>query len=207
MESFIDKVLDKCRVEDLMNGYVYNESYRVYTCIFCGEVFEADLIYKHEEQFFTAKKAIETHILEKHESPFDFLLNMDRKHTNLTDRQREIFQFFYNESDNKLIAEQMETTPSTVRSYKFKMREKLRQSKIYIALMYLVEQQNDEDINLNNDNISDIALYEKAKNIQENNHDIKNDSEVEELINENYKGGDLNLMNSFIDKKGPGMEK
>ena len=39
MENFIGKVIDICTVDDLMKGYVYDESHRVYTCLLCGEIF------------------------------------------------------------------------------------------------------------------------------------------------------------------------
>jgi hypothetical protein len=145
------------------------------------------------------------HILQEHGSPFDFLIGLDKKYTGLTDRQKEIFEIFFNESDNKLIAEKMETTPATVRSYKFKMRENLRQSKIYLALFYLIEQKNNEDKNLNVGNIWEMAIYEKLKNIEKKIDEIGNDN-AEELLNEKFKGTDLNFMNLFVSKKGLDMK-
>ena len=206
MEDFIGKVIDICTVDDLMKGYVYDESHRVYTCLFCGEIFEEDLVYKCDEQLCTAKKAVEMHILQEHGSPFDFLIGLDKKYTGLTDRQKEIFEIFFNESDNKLIAEKMETTPATVRSYKFKMRENLRRSKVYLALFYLIEQKNNEDKNLNVGNIWEVAIYEILKNIEKKIDEIGNDNEAEELLNEKFKGTDLNFMNLFVSKKGLDMK-
>lgn len=206
MEDFIGKVIDICTVDDLMKGYAYDESHRVYTCLFCGEIFEEDLVYKYEEQLCTAKKAVEMHILQEHESSFDFLIGLDKKYTGLTDRQKEIFEIIFNESDNRLIAEKMETTPATVRSYKFKMRENLRQSKIYLALFYLIEQKNNEDKNMNVGNIWEMAIYEKLKNIEKKIDEIGNDNEAKELLNEKFKGADLNFMNLFVSKKGLDMK-
>lgn len=203
MEGFIDKVIEICTVEDLINGYVYDEDYKSYTCIFCGEIFEEGIIYQYEEKLCTAMKMVEMHILEKHESSFDFLLNMDKKYTNLTDRQKEIHEIIYNETDNRLIAEKMETTPATVRSYKFKMREKLRQAKVYMALVSLIEETNKNSKKQENQNVRDIAIYEKIKNIENNKEELENDIDIEEIINKNHKGVDLNNMNLFINKGGP----
>lgn len=205
MDDFIKKVIEICTVEDLMKGYVYDDCHRVYTCIFCGEIYEEDLIYKYNEQLCTAKKAVEAHILEEHQSPFDFLLSLGKRHTGLTERQEEIFKILYDERDNQVIAEQMETTPATVRSYRFKIREKLRQAKVYMAITYLIEQENYNE-NLYSKNVSDVAFNEKQKSIQENTNEIKSDNDLEELLNEKIKGTDLNVMNLFVDKKGPDME-
>lgn len=206
MEEFIDKILDKCTVEDLMNGYVYDQHYRVYTCIFCGEIFDEDLIYKHEDQLCTARRSIKIHIQEKHESPFAFLLEMNRKYTSITERQKEIFEFFYNESDTRVIAEKMETTPATVRSYRFKMREKLIQSKVYMAIISLIDEKNSEDTELGNESIRDLAIYEKLKMAEKSINEVENDEDLKNLINEKYKGRDLNFMNLFIDKGSPDIE-
>ena len=206
MENFIEKVIDICTVDDLMKGYVYDESHRVYTCLFCGEIFEEDLVYKCEEQLCTAKKAVEMHIIKEHGSPFDFLIGLDKKYTGLTDRQKEILEIIFSESDNKLVAEKMETTPATVRSYKFKMRENLRQSKVYLALFYLIEQKNNEDKNMSAGNIWEAAIYEKLKSIEKKIDEIGNDNEAEKLLNEKLKGADLNFMNLLVGKKGLDMK-
>jgi len=131
---------------------------------------------------------------------------MNRKYTSITERQKEIFEFFYNESDTRVIAEKMETTPATVRSYKFKMREKLIQSKVYMAIISLIDEKNSEDTELSNESVRDLAIYEKLKIVEKSINEVENDEDLKNLINEKYKGRDLNFMNLFIDKGSPDIE-
>lgn len=206
MSDFIIQVIDMCTIEDLMNGYIYDDNHRVFTCLFCGEIYEEDLIYKCEGQLCNARKAIEIHILKEHNSSFDFLLGLGKKYTGLSDRQKEIFEIFHNEKDNQFIAEKMGTTPATVRSYKFKMKEKLRQAKIYLAISNLIELENSNDKTMEVDSIGDIAIYEKLKRIEKAIKEIDKDNEVEELINKKFGGLNLNFMNKFTGSRRPDMK-
>lgn len=206
MENFIMEVIDMCTVEDLMNGYVYDEKNRVFTCVFCGDIYDEDLIYKCEGQLCTARKAIEIHILREHESAFDFLIGLGKKHTGLSDRQKEIFEIIYHESDNQVIAEKMGTTSATVRSYKFKMREKLRQAKIYLAISHLLELESTNDRSMSVDNIRDVAVYDKLKRIEKAINETDQDNNVEDMLQKKFGGIDLNFMNKFIGTRKPGMK-
>ncbi len=195
MVNFLEEIIDLCAIEDLMNGYVYDSGHRVYICIFCGKVYEEDLIYKYGEQLFSARKAVEAHINEEHNGSFDMLVEQEKRLTGLSDRQVEIFKILFTESDNKNIAEKMETTPATVRSYKFKLREKLRQSKIYSALFYLIEQKNNENCNLS---IIDKAIQEKDVASEKKINNIEKD---DNLLNDKYGDVDLNKINLFNSKR------
>lgn len=206
MENFFEEIIDMCTVEDLIRGYIYDEIHRTYICLYCGEIYEEDLIYNDGEKLCSARRAVEVHIAEAHKSQFDFLIGLEKKHTGLTDRQIEIFHILYNESDNRVISEQMETTPATVRSYRFKMRERLRQSKVYSALYYLIEEQNAENKNLETEGGKEAAIYNKLKSIKENIDNEEENKEAEEVIDERFKDLDLNTMNLFIGKRTPNIK-
>lgn len=203
MDDFLEKVIDVCTAEDLIRGYIYDEIHRVYVCLYCGNVYEEDLIYNIGEKLCSARRAVEVHISDTHKSPFDFLIGLDKKYTGLTDRQVEIFNILYKENDNRIIAEKMETTPATVRSYRFKMREKFRQSKVYSALFYLIEEKNIEYKNLKAEGKRETAIYEKLKINEENINEEEDDKEVKELLNDKFKDVDLNTMNLFVGKRRP----
>lgn len=188
---------------NLIDGYVYDEKYKSYTCIFCGEIFNEGFIYNNNENLFSASKMMEIHIKEEHDGAFDFLLGLDRKHNNLTERQREIHGIIYNETDNGIIAKKMETTPATVRSYKFKMRERLRQAKVYMALYSLIEKENEKNEQLDSENIRDIAIYERLK---EANKDQEN-LEIEDIVKKEFSEVDFKNMNLLINKNGPSIKK
>lgn len=146
MQDFINQVVDISSIEDLVRGYVLDEKSRVYTCLFCGEMFEMDLIYRSYDgaNLVNAKRAIEEHIGLDHGGSFNFLINLDKSLTGLTDRQTEIFKILHQEEDNRIISEKMNTTPATVRSYKYKKRERMRQSKVFLAISQLIDRSNNE---------------------------------------------------------------
>ncbi|MBU5294281.1 LuxR C-terminal-related transcriptional regulator [Anaerosalibacter bizertensis] len=200
MEGFFEKIIDMCTVEDLMRGYIYDEAHRIYICLYCGDTYDEDLIYNHDDKLCSARRAVEIHISEAHKSSFDFLVGLEKKYTGLTDRQVEIFNILYNENDNGIIAEKMETTPATVRSYKFKMREKLRQAKIYSALFYLINEQNTK--NLSMEGKRGTAIYEELQSLKED-IDEEEDNKEEELLSDKLKDVDLNTMNLLVGKIRP----
>lgn len=201
MDNFLIEVVDKCSVDDLMRGYVYDINSSVFTCLFCGEIYENGMIYTSDEKIFTAEKAVQIHINEVHNGQFNFLLNLDKKYTGISERQKEIFKIFYENSDNQEAAKKLETKPSTIRSYKFKNHEKLRQAKIFLALGNLLEKKNEKR---NNDRtgIADIAAYEKMKSIEKSLKEISSDNQEYK----SFKSLGLNFINPFIKKGKPGMK-
>ena len=95
----------------------------------------------------------------------------------------------------------METKPSTIRSYKFKNHEKLRQAKIFLALGSLLEKKNEKRDN-DKTGIADIATYEKIKSIEKSLKEISSDSQEYK----SFKSLSLNFINPFIKKGKPGMK-
>lgn len=125
---------------DLKNGYRYDDSKEAYICLICGELFTDGLIYPKDSELMDAKRAVRTHILERHGSAFDYLLNLDKRCTGLTDTQKELLTYFHQGlSDNEIVQKQGSGSPSTIRNHRFKLREKEKQAKVFLALMQLLE--------------------------------------------------------------------
>ena len=57
----------------------------------------------------------------------------------------EILQKFYDSSSDHTIAKELGVTRSTVRNYRFRLKEKAKQAKIFLALMELLESNMDDD--------------------------------------------------------------
>ncbi|WZL73214.1 hypothetical protein QBE52_00305 [Clostridiaceae bacterium 35-E11] len=198
MEDFLIEVIDKCSVEDLMRGYVYDINSKAFICLFCGEIYEDGIIYKKEEKMYTAEKATQAHIKEAHNGSFNFLLNLDKKYTGVSERQKEIFKIFYDNSDNQEAAKKLETKPSTIRSYKFKNHEKLRQAKVFLALGSLLEKKNEKKDNVKTE-IADVAAYKKIKKMEKSLKENEQSSEEDKR----FRSLDLNFINPFIKKGNP----
>lgn len=130
--------LSTVALDDLVNGYErVNDTY---CCLFCEAAYEEQQVYALGEQFFTAQGMINRHICEVHHSSFDALLALDKKVTGLSDVQMEMMRHFYEGApDKEIVAASSVTSVSTVRQHRFKLREKEKQAKVFLALMQLLK--------------------------------------------------------------------
>ncbi|WP_062109812.1 DUF2087 domain-containing protein [Bacillus niameyensis] len=128
-------------VEELVKGYQFNNS--EYQCLFCGETYHTDEIYPNGGKFLTAEGMMKGHISSAHQSPFHAILQLGKKITGLSDVQLEMMQYFYEQvSDQEIVKKSSVNSLSTVRQHRFKLREKERQAKIFLALMQLINEPN-----------------------------------------------------------------
>ncbi|GGA69926.1 DUF2087 domain-containing protein [Ornithinibacillus halotolerans] len=132
-------------LEELGNGYYYNEESNEYVCLLCGKEFEDGIIYPLEDMLYEAKKAIVHHIKHTHISVFHYLLNMDKKFTGLSDHQKELlFYFEKGLSDKEIVNELNGGSTSTIRNHRFKLKEKEKQAKVFLTLMNLLNKKKDD---------------------------------------------------------------
>lgn len=128
-------------VEELKRGSVYDVATESFICLVCGESFEKGVIYSENNTFFEAEKFIQVHLYNKHSSMFEYLLSLDKKLTGLTDLQKNMVQFFHKGmSDKEIVRELGGGSTSTIRNHRFTLREKMKQAKIFLALMELSEE-------------------------------------------------------------------
>jgi len=140
-----DNWLEAASVEDLTNGYIYNHSTEEYTCLFCRETFEEGVIYPIEQTLYEAKKAITQHITDTHHSVFDHLIGLGNRYTGLTEHQMKILSFFEEGMEDKEIVKKLDGgSTSTIRNHRFRLREKEKQAKIFLALMNLLDDKQKE---------------------------------------------------------------
>lgn len=125
-------------IDTLVNGYELQEDH--YECLFCGASFGLHEVFPHEGRLFTAEGMMKLHIRQIHKSSFHALLSLDKKVTGLSDVQIEMLQYFFEgKSDQEIVEKSSLTSVSTVRQHRFKLREKEKQAKIFIALMQLMK--------------------------------------------------------------------
>jgi len=125
--------------EELKRGYTQQDG--VYTCLSCGEAFEAGVIYPINKSFYEAKKAVEIHIESQHPPIFEYYLNMGRVYTGLSTAQTELSKLFYaGYSDKEIVAITGANSASTIRNQRFAIREKYKQAKILVAITELMEE-------------------------------------------------------------------
>lgn len=121
-------------VEVLQRGYEEDEKW--FSCIFCKGAFQKGEVFQVEERFFDAKKKMELHIIDEHQSVFHALLSLDKKHTGLSDVQKEMLYLFYEGlEDKEIVKRSSANSVSTIRQHRFKLREKERQAAVFLAIM------------------------------------------------------------------------
>lgn len=129
-------------IDELICGYINNDSKAAYQCVFCSEEFEEGVIYFSRGRNVDAQKAVAEHVYDKHDGPFESLLKLDKDINGLTDVQKVLLTSIYESEDNKMIGERLNIKASTVRAHKFKLQQLKREAKIYLALFAYLEDNN-----------------------------------------------------------------
>lgn len=188
----------KASVKEIKQGYFYNEKTEVYTCLICEKEFEDGIIYPMGCGLCSAKKAIELHIQEEHSSMFDYLLEMGKSYTSLTELQKQLMRMFYDGYSDKQIVEMTKAnSTSTIRNQRFSFREKYKQAKVIVAMMELLEEKRENKLN-GDEKLMDI--HRTATMIDERY--AISEAEEKEILNRYF-----NENNELIVKDFPAREK
>lgn len=127
--------------EEIKNGYVETKDY--YICLLCGKKIEKGVIYPEDGILYEAGRYICVHIEKNHVSVFDYLIQLDKRLTGLTEHQKNLLQLFYQgKSDGEVQKEMDIGSASTIRNHRFVLKEKERQAKVFLVLMELFKDKN-----------------------------------------------------------------
>jgi hypothetical protein len=138
---YSDDVFWKASLEEMKKGYYYDAKSDLFVCLICGKSYEKGIIYQFNDLYAEAEKAILQHIKDEHSSVFEFLLNMDKKYTGLTDNQKNLLMLFYKGCNDKKVVEMTGAgSTSTIRNHRFTFREKEKQAKIFLSIMELLNE-------------------------------------------------------------------
>ena len=125
-------------LEELKNGYIEEKDY--YSCLICGEKIEKELIYPVEGVFYEDERYMRIHIEQVHQSVFDYLIQLDKRFTGLTDHQNALLKLFYQgKSDEEVQMEMDIGSAATIRNHRFALKEKERQAKVFLTMMELLK--------------------------------------------------------------------
>ena len=174
-------------VNELKLGYKKEND--IYTCLFCGAMFQQGIVYPLNDIFYDAKKAIEAHMETAHPSIFENYLNFGRVYTGLSDSQTELAKLFYNgHSDKEVVEITGANSISTIRNQRFAIREKYKQAKILVALVELMEEKMQQ---LKQDSKSEklVDFHPKATCIDERYAITQ--KEKDEVLDRYFKNGRL----------------
>jgi len=137
----LDELFWNASIDEMMQGWIYDDKNEHYQCLICGEIKEQGIIYRHDETLFDAKTSIYRHVAEDHGTMFHYLLNMSKQANSLTDTQKQLLNDLFQGFTDREIARNKGGSPSTIRNQRFTLREKEKQSKVFLSLMRLLEQQ------------------------------------------------------------------
>ncbi len=134
----ISEMFWNASLEELKRGYIQLDNN--YICLLCGEVIESGIVYPHEDFLYEAERFMRIHIESEHQSVFDYLIQLDKKLTGLTDHQNRLLRLFYQgKSDAEVQKELGIGSASTIRNHRFVLKEKERQAKMFLTLMELLK--------------------------------------------------------------------
>lgn len=137
----ISELFWSASLEELKSGFIENEKY--YICLLCGKYFEKGIVYPEDGVIYESSRYIRIHIEKAHQSVFDYLVQMDKKLTGLTDHQKSLLQLFYlGKSDKEVQTALSIGSASTIRNHRFVLKEKERQARVFLAMMELLKEKD-----------------------------------------------------------------
>lgn len=144
MDNKSKELLWNATLDQVKTGLIEGEN--EYKCIICEQSFEKGRIYKIKEELYDAKKATELHIQEKHKSILNYLLEMNSAFTGISDVQKDVITLISKGLSDKEIAKELGVAQSTIRNHKYKLREKEKQAKLFLAMMDLLSKNTNKKI-------------------------------------------------------------
>ncbi|MBU3107862.1 DUF2087 domain-containing protein [Clostridium gasigenes] len=167
-------------IEEVKRGFI--EEGESYKCIICEEEFTKGRIYEIDSMLYDAKKATELHIEKSHGSSLEYLLGMNSTFTGISEVQRELLVLIASGLTDKEIALKIGVAHSTIRNHRFKLREKEKQARLFLAMMEIISSGTKKKIKiLENDALCDAH---KTATILDDRYNIT-DKEKESII-KNY---------------------
>ncbi|MEW9698681.1 DUF2087 domain-containing protein [Paenibacillus sp. SI8] len=128
-------------LDELKQGYVQEGNY--YTCLLCGKRTEIGLIYPEDSIYYEAERYMKHHIQAKHGSVFHYLIGLNKKLTGLTEHQNSLLKLFYEGKNDAEVQKELAIgSASTIRNHRFGLKEKERQSKVFLAMMELLKEKD-----------------------------------------------------------------
>lgn len=141
----MEKQLWEHEIIEIAQGYVREGT--AYVCLLCGTAFEAGRVYEMEGGLlYDAQGAAKRHVTQAHGTVADWLLEQEPALTGLTELQQQLLKHISAGRADAEIAKHAGIAPSTVRSYRFKLREKEKQATLYLALMHSLAEKTEKGI-------------------------------------------------------------
>lgn len=171
-------------IGEIKKGYTENEEQL--KCLICGKSFIKGRIYPINSEFYDAKKTVEIHIKNDHKSMLDYLINMNSSFIGISDVQKQLVKMFSDQLSDKDISIKLGIATSTIRNHRYKLREKEKQARLFLAMMELLTENTHKKINIMDKEII-CDPHKSATTLDDrfNITDKEKEKVIETYINEN----------------------
>ena len=131
-----DEVFNSASPEELKQGF--RETQTRVQCLICGEIYDKGEVFPKDGKYFEARKRMQIHLQEEHGSMLHFLIHSGL--TGISEIQQSVLASMAEGLSDKETADRQKISPSTVRNHRFKLREKERQARAFLAMMDLLKE-------------------------------------------------------------------
>ena len=132
-------LLLQATVDELRSGVIHDAKAGEHRCLFCDAVYEDGCVYPDGTRFFEASRAAREHVTHAHGGAGRALLELGKRFVGLTDIQQRLVSLSLQGYTDDDIGREMGIAASTVRNHRFKLRERVAQARVFLAVMDIME--------------------------------------------------------------------
>lgn len=132
-------LLLQATVDELRSGVIHDAKAGEHRCLFCDAVYEDGCVYPDGARFFEASRAAREHVAHAHGGAGQALLDLGKGYAGMTDIQQRLVQLSLRGYTDDDIGREMGIAASTVRNHRFKLRERVAQARVFLAVMDIME--------------------------------------------------------------------
>ena len=131
-------------IDKIQQGYVKEEGN--YRCIVCGKEYKKGRIYEQGDALLSAKGAVKQHVKSSHGGMASFLLSQESSVNGLSEIQQKLLTLILAGKSDSEIGKELGIAQSTVRNHRFKLREKEKHAKLFLAIMNQIKESTNKQI-------------------------------------------------------------
>ncbi len=141
-----ETTIKSASIKELAAGFSHDRKTETYRCLRCGAVFAEGYVYPVASGTATAPKAAAEHTRTAHDDIFGDLLALGKETTGIPEAQADLLSLLrLKRSDREIAAALGGKSPSTIRNQRRALRKREVESKVFLALMQLLEMQGIKD--------------------------------------------------------------
>ncbi len=134
------EAFEKASIGELAEGVMEDPETKAKVCLKCGKTFAAGEVFQLGNRYWEADHAARIHSKSEHGPQFNYLLNLMKQWKGVSDPQAKLLEAFFRGDDDGRIASDLGISRSTVRNHRFRMKERARHAKVFMAMMQILDQ-------------------------------------------------------------------